>query len=156
MLFRSFGQISTATGRMSCSRPNAQQYPKIITKIVKPRPGFVMMDADYSQIEYRVLTALAKNDGLAKLFSNPDSDYHTLMASLMYGVEYSAVTPPMRSAAKSFNFGIPYGMGLGSLAILLTGKNTPQTRDEAAEKMEDYLNMKKFFHLFPPLFYYNV
>lgn len=148
-IFSSFGQISTATGRMSCSRPNAQQYPKIITKIVKPRPGFVMMDADYSQIEYRVLTALAKNDGLAKLFSNPDSDYHTLMASLMYGVEYSAVTPPMRSAAKSFNFGIPYGMGLGSLAILLTGKNTPQTRDEAAEKMEDYFKnqpmTRKFF-----------
>ena len=122
----------------NCNKPNAQQYPKVITKIVVPRPGYVMVDADYSQIEYRVLTALAKNDWLAKLFSDPDSDYHTLMASLMYDVPYSSVTPSMRSAAKSFNFGIPYGMGLGSLAILLTGKNTPQTRDEAAEKMEDY------------------
>ena len=148
-IFSSYGQISTATGRMSCSKPNAQQYPKVITKIVSPRPGYVMMDADYSQIEYRVLTALAKNDGLAKLFSDPDSDYHTLMASLMYGVPYASVTPQMRSAAKSFNFGIPYGMGLGSLAILLTGKNTPQTRDEAAEKMEDYFRnqprTRKFF-----------
>lgn len=148
-IFSSFGQISTATGRMSCSKPNAQQYPKVITKIVSPRPGYVMMDADYSQIEYRVLTALAKNDWLAELFSNPDSDYHTLMASLMYGVDYAAVTPSMRSAAKSFNFGIPYGMGLGSLAILLTGKNTAQTRDEAAEKMEDYFKnqprTRKFF-----------
>lgn len=139
LIFSSYGQIATATGRMSCNKPNAQQYPKVITKIVVPRPGYVMVDADYSQIEYRVLTALAKNDWLAKLFSDPDSDYHTLMASLMYDVPYSAVTPSMRSAAKSFNFGIPYGMGLGSLAILLTGKNTPQTRDEAAEKMEDYL-----------------
>lgn len=149
LVFSSYGQIATATGRMSCNKPNAQQYPKVITKIVVPRPGYVMVDADYSQIEYRVLTALAKNDGLAKLFSDPDSDYHTLMASLMYGVPYSAVTPSMRSAAKSFNFGIPYGMGLGSLAILLTGKNTPQTRDEAAAKMKDYFKnqprTKQFF-----------
>lgn len=122
----------------NCSKPNAQQYPKVITKIVSPRPGYVMVDADYSQIEYRVLTAMAGNEWLAELFSDPDSDYHTLMASLMYDVDYSAVTPSMRSAAKSFNFGIPYGMGFGSLAILLTGKNTAQTRDEAKEKYEDY------------------
>lgn len=137
-IFSSYGQIATATGRMSCSKPNAQQYPKVITKIVVPRDGYVMADADYSQIEYRVLTALAKNEWLAQLFSDPDSDYHTLMASLMYEVPYASVTTAMRSAAKSFNFGIPYGMGLGSLAILLTGKNTPQTRDEAAEKYEAY------------------
>lgn len=122
----------------NCKQPNAQQYPKAITKIVIPRDGYIMADADYSQIEYRVLTALAHNDGLAKLFSDPDSDYHTLMASLMYEVPYSSVTPSMRSAAKSYNFGIPYGMGIPSLAILLTGKNTPQTRDEAAEKYEAY------------------
>lgn len=138
LIFSSFGQIATNTGRMSCSKPNCQQYPKVITKIIIPRDGYVMADADYSQIEYRVLTALAKNEWLQEMFSNPDSDYHTLMASLMYEVPYSAVTSSMRSAAKSFNFGIPYGMGLGSLAILLTGKNTPQTRDEAAEKYEQY------------------
>lgn len=128
---------------------NAQQYPKAITKIVAPRPGYVMIDADYSQIEYRVLTALAKNAGLAELFKNPDSDYHTLMASLMFEVEYAAVTKDMRSQAKSFNFGIPYGMGPGSLAILLTGRNTKQTRDEAIEKTAQYFknqpNTKKFF-----------
>lgn len=148
-IFSSFGQIATNTGRMSCSKPNAQQYPKVITKIIIPRDGYVMMDADYSQIEYRVLTAMAGNEWLAELFSDPDSDYHTLMASLMYGVDYSAVTSSMRSAAKSFNFGIPYGMGLGSLAILLTGKNTPETRDEAKEKYEMYFKnqpkTRKFF-----------
>ena len=138
IIFSSFGQISTATGRMSCSKPNAQQYPKDVTGIVVPRPGYVMMDADYSQIEYRVLTALAGNDGLAKLFSDPDSDYHTLMASMMYGVPYASVTPKMRGDAKSFNFGIPYGMGLGSLAILLTGVNNATTRAEAADKYEKY------------------
>lgn len=133
----------------NCSKPNAQQYPKVITKIVIPRDGFVMCDADYSQIEYRVLTALAHNSGLAELFSNPDSDYHTLMASLMYEVDYSAVTPQMRSAAKSFNFGIPYGMGFRSLAILLTGKADARSVDEAKEKYEQYFknqpNTRKFF-----------
>lgn len=138
LIFSSFGQISTATGRMSCSKPNAQQYPKDVTGIVVPRPGYVMMDADYSQIEYRVLTALAGNDWLAELFSDPDSDYHTLMASMMYGVDYAAVTPKMRSDAKSFNFGIPYGMGLGSLAILLSGVNNEKTREEARIKYEKY------------------
>lgn len=148
-IFSSYGQIAAATGRMSCKHPNAQQYPKVITKIVKPRDGYVMMDADYSQIEYRVLTALAHNTYLADLFKNPDSDYHTLMASLMYDVPYASVTSSMRSAAKSFNFGIPYGMGFGSLAILLTGKNTVQTRDEAKEKYELYFKnqpmTRKFF-----------
>ena len=122
----------------NCNKPNAQQYPKVITKIVVPRDDYVMVDADYSQIEYRVLTALAKNEGLAKLFADPDSDYHTLMASLMYDVPYASVTPQMRSAAKSFNFGIPYGMGFGSLAILLTGKKNKQTIEEAKEKYEMY------------------
>lgn len=149
LIFSSFGQISTATGRMSCSKPNAQQYPKDVTNIVVPRPGYVMMDADYSQIEYRVLTALAGNEGLAELFSDPDSDYHTLMASMMYGVDYASVTPKMRGDAKSFNFGIPYGMGLGSLAVLLTGVNNATTRAEAAEKYEKYFEnqpkTRKFF-----------
>lgn len=122
----------------NCSKPNAQQYPKVISKIVIPRDGFIMLDADYSQIEYRVLTALAKNEYLAEMFADPDSDYHTLMASLMYGVPYASVTPSMRSSAKSFNFGIPYGMGFKSLAILLTGNSKPESVDEAKEKYELY------------------
>lgn len=147
-IFSSYGQIAAATGRMSCSKPNAQQYPKVITKIVYPRDGFVMLDADYSQIEYRVLTAMARNEGLAKMFSDPDSDYHTLMASLMYDVDYASVTPQMRSAAKSFNFGIPYGMGMASLAILLTGNKSPQSIDEAKEKYEMYFKNQPKTRLF--------
>jgi len=137
-IFSSFGQISTATGRMSCSRPNCQQYPKAITKIVVPREGYIHMDADFSQIEYRVLVALAKEPYLAKLFLDPDTDYHTLMASLMYGVPYALVTPQMRSDAKSFNFGIPYGMGFKSLAILLSGQCGAAQVEEAKEKYELY------------------
>jgi len=148
-IFSSYGQISTATGRMSCSKPNAQQYPKVVTNIVIPREGCVMVDADYSQIEYRVLVALAGEKKLAELFSDPDNDYHTLMASLMYGVPYASVNPKMRGDAKSFNFGIPYGMGFKSLAILLTGMSGPAQVEEAKEKYELYFkdqpNVRKFF-----------
>ena len=117
--------------------------------MVKPRPGYLMADADYSQIEYRVLTALAGNEWLAKLFSDPDSDYHQLQASLMFGVDYAAVTGDMRKQAKSFNFGIPYGMGFASLAILLTGNSLPASIEEAKEKYELYFKnqpkTRKFF-----------
>ena len=148
-VFSSFGQITTATGRMSCSKPNAQQYPKAVTGIVVPRPGYVMGDADYSQIEYRVLVALSGEKFLADLFEDPDNDYHTLMASLMYGVPYASVTPKMRGDAKSFNFGIPYGMGFKSLAVLLTGKCGHSEVEEAKEKYELYFKdqpkTRKFF-----------
>lgn len=148
-IFSHFGQIAAATGRMSASKPNPQQYPHSVTRMVKPRPGYLMADADYSQIEYRVLTALAGNEWLAELFSDPDSDYHQLQASLMFGVDYAAVTPDMRKQAKSFNFGIPYGMGFASLAILLTGNSLPASVEEAKEKYELYFKnqpkTRKFF-----------
>lgn len=148
-IFSSYGQISTATGRMSCSRPNAQQYPKDITGIVVPREGYIILDADFSQIEYRTLVAMANEPGLMEKFFDPDNDYHTMMAALMYGVSYASVTPKMRGDAKSFNFGIPYGMGFGSLAILLTGINNISTREEAKEKYELYFkdqpNVRRFF-----------
>ena len=148
-IFSSFGQISTATGRMSSKKPNSQQYSKDITKIVVPRDNNIILDADYSQIEYRTLVALANEPKLAELFKDPDNDYHTLMASMMYGVPYASVTPKMRSDAKSFNFGIPYGMGFKSLAILLTGMSGPAQVEEAKEKYQLYFkdqpNVKKFF-----------
>ena len=122
----------------NCKQPNAQQYPKAITKIVIPRDNCVMMDADFSQIEYRVLVALAQEPGLLAKFYDPDIDYHTMMASLMFGVDYAAVTPAMRSDAKRFNFGIPYGMGIGSIAMGLFGENTPKTREMAKAKRKLY------------------
>lgn len=122
----------------NCKQPNAQQYPKAITKIVIPRDNCVMMDADFSQIEYRVLVALAQEPGLLAKFYDPDIDYHTMMASLMFSVDYAAVTPSMRSDAKRFNFGIPYGMGIGSIAMGLFGENTPKTREMAKAKRKLY------------------
>lgn len=128
---------------------NAQQYPKAITKIVIPRYNYVMLDADYSQIEYRVLVAMANEEALSKMFEDPDTDYHTLMASIMYGVPYASVSPKMRSDAKTFNFGIPYGMGFKSLAMNLTGMCGPAQVEEAKEKYELYFkdqpNVRRFF-----------
>lgn len=147
--FSSFGQISTATGRMSCSRPNSQQLPKSVTKIIVPRDNYIEIDADFSQIEYRTMTALATEAHLIEQFRDPDSDFHTIMASVMYQVPYASVTPEMRSSAKSFNFGIPYGMGLKSLSILLFGDSTPEHVEKAKELYELYFkdqqNIRKFF-----------
>ena len=137
-IFSSYGQITAATGRMSCKQPNAQQYPKAISKIVVPRENCVMMDADFSQIEYRVLVALAKEPALMEKFFDPDVDYHTMMASLMFSTPYDAVTPAMRNDAKRFNFGIPFGMGIGSIAMGLFGENTPKTREMAKAKRKLY------------------
>lgn len=148
-IFSTYGQISTATGRMSCSKPNAQQYPSSIGNIVVPRENCIMIDADFSQIEYRTLVALAKEESLKQKFEDPDTDYHTMMASLMYGVPYALVTSKMRGDAKSFNFGIPYGMGFASLAILLTGNREKKSIEEAKEKYELYFKdqprVKQFF-----------
>ena len=130
--------IASGINVHNCKQPNAQQYPKAISKIVIPRDNCVMMDADFSQIEYRVLVALAKEPALMAKFFDPDIDYHTMMASLMFSVPYDAVTPAMRNDAKRFNFGIPYGMGIGSIAMGLFGENTPKTREMAKAKRKLY------------------
>ena len=133
----------------NCSRPNAQQLPKSVTKIIVPRDNYCTVDADFSQIEYRTLTAMAKEEKLIESFRDPDSDYHTTMASLMYQVPYASVAPDMRSSAKSFNFGIPYGMGFKSLSILLFGDASPSHVAKAMELYELYFkdqpNVRKFF-----------
>lgn len=133
----------------NCSRPNSQQLPKSITKIIVPRDNYIISDADFSQIEYRTMTALAMEAHLIEQFRDPDSDFHTIMASVMYQVPYASVTPEMRSSAKSFNFGIPYGMGLKSLSILLFGDSTPEHVEKAKELYELYFkdqqNIRKFF-----------
>lgn len=148
-IFSGYGQITTATGRMSCSKPNAQQYPHSVTCMVIPRDGCVFADADYSQIEYRTLTALAKETRLMERFKDPDMDYHTVMASLMFDTPYANVTSQMRSEAKTFNFGIPYGMGIKKLAFQLKGSEDASAIEEAKEKYELYFkeqpNVRRFF-----------
>lgn len=133
----------------NCSKPNAQQYPHSVTCMVIPRDGCVFADADYSQIEYRTMTAMAKEKLLMEKFTDPDMDYHTTMASLMFGVPYANVTSSMRSDAKTFNFGIPYGMGIRKLAFQLKGSEDAAAVEEAKVKYELYFkeqpNVRRFF-----------
>lgn len=148
-LFSSFGQIACATGRMSSKKPNFQQMPGNITKIIEPSKGFVFFDGDFSQIEYRCLCALAGETSLIEAFADADMDYHQKMASLMFGVPYALVSDAMRKSAKTFNFGIPYGMGITSLAIQLHGNKNKAAVEDAKEKYELYFKeqpkVRQFF-----------
>lgn len=148
-LFTSFGQIACATGRMSSKKPNFQQMPGSITKIIEPSKGFVFFDGDFSQIEYRVLCAMAGEKSLIDAFSDPDMDYHQKMAALMFAVPYALVADSMRKQAKAFNFGIPYGMGFASLSIQLFGNKNKASIEATKLKYEDYFKdqpkVRQFF-----------
>ena len=139
----SFNSNGTDTGRMSCSKPNAQQYPEEVTRLILPREGFVMMDCDYSQIESRVITSLAHEASMAEYFADPDMDYHTRMASMLFNVPYESVDKAKRKQSKSLNFGIPYGMGLRSLAEqLFDGRTDAECIEVAAQRQAAYFRVQ--------------
>lgn len=148
-MFTSFGQIACATGRMSSKKPNFQQMPGSITKIIEPGDRAVFFDGDFSQIEYRVLSGIAPEPSLVAAFSDPDMDYHQLMAALMFEVPYALVADSMRKQAKSMNFGIPYGMSIPSLSIQLFGNKNKASIEATKLKYEDYFrgqpNVRQFF-----------
>ena len=98
------------TGRVSVKNPNYQSYNDTVKHYVVPRDGYYMMDSDYSSVEYRILASMAGQENLIEAFKDPDTDYHTLQASRMFGVPYELVTKQLRSQAKGVNFGLPYGM----------------------------------------------
>ena len=111
-----FNQTITTTGRISSSNPNLQNIPvrteegRIIRKVFIPsKEGNVLVDADYSQIELRVLAHISKDEKLINSFKN-NEDIHTRTASEVFGVPLSEVTKEMRSRAKAVNFGIVYGI----------------------------------------------
>lgn len=117
----SFNQTITATGRLSCTNPNLQNIPvrtelgRSIRKVFVPEPGFVFVDADYSQIELRIMAALSGDANLISAYRNK-IDIHRLTASEVFHVPFDEVTPELRSSAKAVNFGIIYGIssfGLG-------------------------------------------
>jgi DNA polymerase-1 len=112
----SFNQTVTATGRLSSNNPNLQNIPirtdagiRIREAFVAPK-GRVLVSADHSQIELRILAHLSKDMLLCRAFHD-DMDIHTQTASAMHGVFPEMVTPRMRRAAKTINFGLMYGMG---------------------------------------------
>lgn len=139
----SFNSNGTDTGRMSCSKPNAQQYPEEVTRLIYPRKGFMMMDCDYSQIESRVITSLAHEEAMAEYFADPDMDYHTRMASMLFNVPYESVDKAKRKQSKSLNFGIPYGMGPKSLAEqLFDGRSDADCIETAIQRQAAYFRVQ--------------
>lgn len=134
-----FNQTETRTGRLSSTEPNLQNIPvrtplgREIRKFFIAREGFVIIDADYSQIELRVLAALSGDKNMIDAF-NCGVDIHTLTASKVFGIEPENVTSELRSKAKAVNFGIVYGIGAFSLA-----KDIKSTRAEADLFIKSYL-----------------
>ena len=116
-----FRQTETRTGRLSSTEPNLQNIPvrselgREMRKFFVAESGNVLLDADYSQIELRVLAAIANDENMLAAF-NDGTDIHTVTASQVFGMPVDMVTPLMRSRAKAVNFGIVYGIGAYSLS----------------------------------------
>jgi DNA polymerase I len=117
----SFNPVGSSTGRLSSSDPNLQNIPiktargRRIREAFVPEEGFILLSADYSQIELRLLAHFSGDDSLTKAFIN-GSDIHNRTASEIFGVSEDLVTPDMRRLAKNINFGIIYGISAFGLA----------------------------------------
>ncbi|MGQ0794127.1 MAG: DNA polymerase I [Deltaproteobacteria bacterium] len=125
----SFNQTGTTTGRLSSSEPNLQNIPiktpegRRIREAFVPEEGFVMLSADYSQIELRLLAHFSGDENLIEAFLR-GADIHTRTGAEIFGVDEKSVTPDMRRLAKTINFGIIYGISAFGLARQLGSSNT--------------------------------
>ena len=135
-----FQNLVTATGRLSSTEPNLQNIPvrtdlgAEIRKMFVPREGHVLVDADYSQIELRVLAHIADDKVMQEAFKS-GLDVHTVTASQVFHVPFEEVTPLQRRNAKAVNFGIVYGISEFSLA-----EDLGVGRYEAKDYIESYLD----------------
>lgn len=135
----SFNQTETRTGRISSTEPNLQNIPvrtergKELRRFFCAKNDCVLVDADYSQIELRVLAHIADDQNMIDAFKN-NYDIHTSTAAKVFGLPQEMVTPALRSRAKAVNFGIVYGIGAFSLA-----KDIGVSRKEADKYIKDYL-----------------
>lgn len=136
----SFNQTVTVTGRLSSTEPNLQNIPVRMELGREIRKAFlpsdkehILLDADYSQIELRVLAHITEDTHMCHAFLN-GQDIHTRTASQVFGIPYEEVPPEVRSRAKAVNFGIVYGIGDFSL-----GKDLGITRKEARAYIDQYL-----------------
>ena len=133
-----FDQVATATGRLSSSEPNLQNIPvrteegRELRKVFVPREGWVLLDADYSQIELRLMAHFSGDPALVEAFRNGE-DIHARTASEIFEVPPEWVTPELRSRAKAVNFGLIYGISGFGLS-----RNTGVSRREAASFIEKY------------------
>ena len=143
-----FDQTATATGRISSSEPNLQNIPvrsqqgKEIRSAFVVKEGNVLIDADYSQIELRLLAHMSQDSAMLEAFRN-QQDIHAHTASQVYDVPIEAVTGEMRSAAKAVNFGLVYGISGFGLA-----KNIGISRKEAGEFIKRYFKRFPSVHAF--------
>lgn len=133
-----FNQTITATGRISSTDPNLQNIPvrmelgREIRKVFVPKDGCVFVDADYSQIELRILAHMSGDEKLIEAY-NKSADIHTATAALVFGVDIDEVTPQMRRNAKAVNFGIVYGISSFGLS-----QDLSITMKEAKAYIEEY------------------
>jgi DNA polymerase-1 len=143
-----FGQTGTATGRLSSTNPNLQNIPirtelgREIRAAFIAEPGHVLLAADYSQIELRLLAHYSKDKLLVEAFRRAD-DIHTLTASQVFGVPPLMVTPDHRRMAKVVNFGIVYGLSAFGLSQRL-GIETGEARKFIGAYFEKYSGVRAF------------
>jgi DNA polymerase-1 len=136
----SFNQTATATGRLSSSDPNLQNIPirgewgKRIRETFIAEEGNLLLSADYSQVELRILAHLSNDEGLIDAFNN-NLDIHARTASEIFSIPLDKVTPDIRRIAKTVNFGVIYGISPFGLSETLN-----ISRDEAKKYIEQYFN----------------
>ena len=139
----SFNQTITATGRISSTEPNLQNIPmrtelgRLIRKVFVPKEGYVFADADYSQIELRILAHMSGDEGLIKAYHDGE-DIHASTASKVFHVPFSEVSSEQRRSAKAVNFGIVYGISAYGLS-----------RDLSISPKEAKEYMDKYFEAYP-------
>ncbi len=145
----SYNQAVTTTGRLSSSDPNLQNIPirstigkEIRKAFVSRGPDWVLLDADYSQIELRIMAHLSKDVELVKAFID-DDDVHRRTAARIAGVAPAEVSDEMRSRAKTVNFGIMYGMGARGLSQSL-GIDVPEARKFIDDYFDMYPGVRRF------------
>ncbi len=145
-----FKQALTSTGRLSSAEPNLQNIPirtplgREIRRYFIPSEGCVLVDADYSQIELRLLAVLSKDEAMTEAFLSGE-DIHTATAASAFRVPLQDVTPALRKRAKAINFGIVYGIGAHSLAQDLGVSNGEakayiESYKETYPRIVDYLD----------------
>ncbi|MBQ4121723.1 MAG: DNA polymerase I [Clostridia bacterium] len=145
----SFNQTVTATGRLSSTEPNLQNIPvrtplgKELRRAFRAKDGYLLVDADYSQIELRILAALSGDERMIEAFKS-GVDIHAVTASQVFDIPLEDVTPELRSRAKAVNFGIVYGIGAFSLAgdIGVSMKEASQyikNYKDTYQKVDEYL-----------------
>ena len=143
-----FHQTITATGRISSTEPNLQNIPtridfgKQLRKVFKPEEGKVYIDADYSQIELRVLAHLSEDEHMIEAFKNGE-DIHKQAASKVFGIPQEEVTKEQRSSAKAVNFGIVYGISEFGLGEQL-GIGRKKAKEYIEQYLTEYAGVRKF------------